>query len=89
MYQPHEESNVFKWFRQNILGKIFFRIFFLIFVRVQNLQRTHARGTKEKYEYQMPEFGISPETTPQLSEDSEEERSTTPTPFLTEEKVII
>lgn len=55
------------------------------------LLRSHAghKRTKEKYEYQMPEFGISPEPTPQPSVASDEDRAETPTPVLVDEKVFL
>ena len=54
MYQPYENSNVFKRLRQNILEKNIFHIFFLYFARVQNLKKTRARGAKHKYELDRP-----------------------------------
>ena len=55
MYQPYEDSNVFKRLRQNILEKKYFSyFFFLYFARVQNLKKTRARGAKHKYELDRP-----------------------------------
>ena len=54
MYQPYEDSNVFKRLRQIILEKNIFSYFFLYFARVQNLKKTRARGAKQKYELDRP-----------------------------------
>ena len=56
MYQPYEDSNVFKWLRQNILEKNIFSYFFFCISREFKIsKKKNARaGTKNKYELDRP-----------------------------------
>lgn len=53
------------------------------------LLRAGHKRTREKYDYHMPEFGTSPEPTPQPSVASGEDRAETPIPVLVDEKVFL
>ena len=48
MYQPYEDSNVFKRLRQNILEKKYFSYFFFCISREFKISKTRPRGEHNK-----------------------------------------
>ena len=79
MYQPYQDSNVFKRLRQNILEKNIFSYFFLYFARVQNIKKTRARGAKQKYELDRPNVGLEFVQTDQDHQSHQHPNDWTPT----------